>query len=398
VRAVTNDSNAALVAIAVVASALTVALVYLVARGHAPRAASVIAALGLAASPLFWQQSEVALPYTVLALLSTVFAAAFGALRRGAVPLAFAFGLASGVRQDLPLLLGPLWLWSLRGVPLRTGASALVAFAAACLVWLVPSALLSGGLAPYLDAVAGQAAHVGTTFSVAARGTSGLIANLAFTTYAVAWGLGAFALVVVFVGGARLLALRGRASVFFALWLIPPLVVYVGLHIGDPGYVLSILPGSYVLCAPLVTRLGRLAVPVGATLVLANSALFIAGGSPFTAPAIAEHDAALRARIAAVRSAADASTTVLAQFDYVLVRYYLPEYRTLFYGEQPQTLSRDARPITLVPARDAVLLFGTTAEPPPGLRREPITSGLDRLVGSADLSLVAYDVEPARQR
>ena len=49
-------------------------------------------------------------------------------------------------------------------------------------------------------------------------------------------------------GPARLAQDRDRA-VFFALWMLPPLVVYVVVHLGQHGYLLTVLPACYLLVA-----------------------------------------------------------------------------------------------------------------------------------------------------
>ena len=404
-RLAVRDSNLVLVLIAVVASAAAAAIAYLVMRSVAPRPVAAAAALGFAVSPLFWQQSEVALPYTVLALLSTLFAGSFRKVRTGGgaslVAISLAFGLAAGIRPDLPILLGPLWLWMIVPAAWVVRARALAALAIGCAAWLVPSAALSGGLAAYAAAVTGQATHVGTSFSVAARGTSALVDNLAFTVYALGWGLAAFTLVLVLGGGARLLASRGRPgadAAFFALWIVPPAAVYAGLHIGDPGYVLSIVPGLYVLAAAILGRAttSRPGAILAGALAIAGAAVFLFSSSQFSAGAIAAHDVSVSDRVRLARTAyAPSAVTIVAQFDYVLARYYLPEYRTLFVGDAPTVLSRDPRPVTLDPARDAVLVFGATEPLGRGIDRVALTAdgALGRVGAAAGATLTAYAVE-----
>ncbi|MDP9283319.1 MAG: DUF2723 domain-containing protein, partial [Chloroflexota bacterium] len=53
-RLLTRDSNAALVIVSVLASALTAAAVYLLCRRYADRALAVVVALGAATAPLAW--------------------------------------------------------------------------------------------------------------------------------------------------------------------------------------------------------------------------------------------------------------------------------------------------------------------------------------------------------
>ncbi len=407
VRLVIRDSNAALVAVSVISSTLAAVAVYVFARRLASRGIAAVAALGFAAGPLAWHESEIAMPYALLALVSTSLAALFHRVRapRERILASLAFGIAAGFRQDLPLLLGPLWIWMLWPAPWRERAQALASAAAACLAWFVPSALLSGGAGAYLESVVTQVAHAGTTFSIVARGTTGFVDNLLLTLYGLGWGLVAFAAVLVAIPLARALAgqrtdLRG-GGLFFALWIVPPFAVYVILHIGDPGYVLSIVPGLYVLVAALLAQAApkldaRTGAVAGTCLVAANALAFVLiADGPFSADAIARHDRSLKTRVAYIRAHYGTSgTIVLSQFEYVFVRHYLPEYRALFYGESPEMLSRTPIPVTVSAQRMRVIVFGTTAELPPGLRRElPLPDEGALATAQGEATLVAYDLE-----
>ena len=83
---------------------------------------------------------------------------------RGAWPAALiasaGLGLAAGFRQDVLLLLGPLWLWMLAARSWRERVMCVGALGVAALAWFVPSAVLSGGAAAYLASLGGQAGRV----------------------------------------------------------------------------------------------------------------------------------------------------------------------------------------------------------------------------------------------
>lgn len=354
-RAVLGDSNAALVALAVLASAAAAAVVYVLARRVAPRGIALFAALAFAADPLVWAHGEIALPYIVLALGSAALAllcwdARSGTARR-ALLLSVAFGLAAGVRQDLLLLIGPLWLWSLApGGPRRVTAGAL-AVGLASLIWLIPSAVLSGGPAAYLAAVVAQSGSI-TGHSVAATGAEALWYDLRFVVLALAWGLFA-------TGGVLLVLLLapvvhwlrrprrprlGASGAFFLFWLGPGLALYLLWIIGDWGYVLSLLPGLYVLCAFLLARAltplqgrGRAVAHAGLALVAASAAVtFVAADARWSRAALAAHDDSVSLRVRAIRAGLPAATTtLLAREDYLLARYYLPEYPAWLYDPAP---------------------------------------------------------------
>ena len=365
-RAFLGNSNAALVAIAILASAGATVLVYLLARRFARAEIAAFAALAFAVDPLVWAHGEIALPYIVLALGSCGLALLFWDARPGtdrqALAASVAFGLAAGFRQDLLLLLGPLWLWSLSaGGPRRLAVGAL-AVAAACLVWVIPSAILSGGLGEYVGAVLTQSGSITGKSPIGASGGDALSYDLRFTVLALAWGLFAFGIVLLGLLLAPVIhwARRPRAprvserGAFFALWLLPCIVVYVAWIIGDWGYVLSILPGLYVLCAALLERALGAARPsalaawrVGAIALLAGTAfVFVATPARWSADLLRAHDRGVTERVAYVRGHfAPDGTVLLAREDYQLARYYLSDYLAWLYdparartGEPPKSI------------------------------------------------------------
>jgi hypothetical protein len=355
VRLVTRDSNAALVIISVVASALTAGAVYLVARRYGDRALAVLVALGSASAPLVWTYGEIAMPYALLGLLSIAFAIALRDGRARAWPAALvtsaALGLAAGLRQDLMLLLGPLWLWMLWARPWRERALCVAALGVASLAWFVPSAVLSGGFVEYVGSLSGQAARV-SELSPAAGGNA-LVLNTLLTVYALFWGLLGFAVLLITAVLAALTVRRGLSedAIFFALWLIPAALVYVTIHIGDPGYLMSMLPGLYVACAALLAPIARRApAPVITTAALAVAigvVVFAIGDTQFSPSAIVRHDRVLQQRVATVRAQSPSTFVVLARSQYLLARYYLPEYRVLFEGAAPEVLSSKAQAVRL---------------------------------------------------
>jgi hypothetical protein len=402
-RLVTRDSNAALVVISVLASALTAAAVYLLCRRYAGRALAIVIALGAASAPLVWTYGEVAMPYAVLGLLSIVLAASLRDARTWAWPaplaVSAALGLAAGFRQDLLLLLGPLWFWMLAARSWRERALSVVALGIAALAWFGPTASLSDGPAAYLASLGGQAARV-SELSPAA-GSDALLGNTLLTMYALWWGLLGFAVLLAAALVARLRAPRfSEDAAFFALWLVPAALVYVAVHIGDPGYLMSVLPGMYVACAallaPVAAAAPRAVAGLAALLVALNIGVFVVTDAPFSARAIARHDSTLELRVAFIRGRfTPAATTILAQSEYLTARYYLPEYRVLFFGDQPQVLSRAAKEVAVTPPTTLVV-FGTLAASAGSDFAVRLNTGDPVLWGNVEsgAALVAYDLEP----
>jgi hypothetical protein len=188
-------------------------------------------------------------------------------------------------------------------------------------------------------------------------------------------------------------------AVFFALWIIPAAAGYVAIHIGDPGYLMSVLPGAYVACAALLARLTaatttRVVLMFTAVLVSINVVTFVFTDAPFSARALERHDNSLVSRTAFVREHfPPARIVILAQSEYLTARYYLPEYRVLFYGAEPEALSRAFREVRLS-APTEVVVFGELAKPLPATLHLTRDGGVAS--GSVDgaAPLVAYDLEP----
>ncbi len=253
---VAGDATEALTWLAVGASAVTVALVYRLAWTLYGRATALVAAVGLAASPLFWSYGVVGLTYTTEAALATAVVTLIWPMAQGraafAVWSALALGLAGGVRQSilvllLPLWLGAAWLGLERWRPVLGGLAVLGLATAA---WLVPMVWLTGGPGRYLEASR-------ELFDSTVRATTVLGGPGAWRINVI--GLGEA--LVLGVGlllpalGAGLAVNLGRLARWdarawlFAGWIVPALLVYTLVHFGQYGYLLTILPACYVLLA-----------------------------------------------------------------------------------------------------------------------------------------------------
>jgi len=371
------DPAVTLTWLALGAGAVTVLLVYRLAWSLYGRATAVAAAIGLAASPLFWYYGLLGLPYTTEAALATAVAALVWRMRGGRVAdvywSALALGLAGGIRQSLLVLLLPLWLgmaWSAlrRWRPLLAGLGVLGVVVAG---WLVPMVWLTGGPGPYLAAGL-------ELFDSTVRATTILgdwRGNVITLIEALLLGLGV--LLPVLVGavpaGVRRLAGRDGAAWFFAGWIVPPLVVYVVFHFGQYGYLCTVLPALYILIGRALVALGdRLASPTAArravsaallgAAVVGHAGFFTRAGSIevpgleaapgteswettlgaryrfrlwlHTARGLREHEQVIRTYVDAIRRDFDPGATVLVTelgnrrsfpwFRHAM--YYLPEY------------------------------------------------------------------------
>ncbi len=356
-RLLLSDSNASLVAVSMLGTGLSVAGVFLLTHRFAGLGAATLAATGYAFSPLVWLYGEVAYPYTMLGFLAVALGALFLDARRRSptarIVASALFGLAAGFRQDVLLLFAPLWLWMVWRDGWRSRIASALAVGLACLAWFVPSALLSDGVGDYVTSLVRQSAGVGSAYSAAQNGLPALSYNLRFTLYGLAWGLFAFGVLLAGLALAPLARwLRPRwrlrlhdEGTFFVVWIVPPLLFYVAVHIGEWGYLLSVLPALYVLVGallpPLVRQLNgaarRWSRVVAAGLVAAGALVFLyVPDARFSADALRDHDNAIGGKVEYIRANFPAeSTIILAREDYLHVRYYLGEYRTWYYDSDP---------------------------------------------------------------
>ncbi|HEX9436214.1 MAG TPA: hypothetical protein VGA16_03535 [Candidatus Limnocylindria bacterium] len=397
-RAFLGDSNAALVLLSIVASAAGAAALWLVASRWMRPGIALAAALAYAASPLVWTYSEIAYPYTVLALVSIVLG---WLLVDGRRPIAasLALGILSGARQDVLFLLAPLWLWSVWRLGPRRIALAWSTVAAGALLWWIPSTILSGGPAAYVEALVRQTGSVVGTYSVPAHGIDAFAFNVGFTLEALGWGLGLFVLPLCVALG--LVAQRAwqrrairvdRTAAGIVLWAVPGILFFAVVHIGEWGHVLSVVPPLFLAGGLLLERTDLIrpsprwiaaalvAITLPAATFLSGDAAYaaVAGHADFTAGALARHDGALRERVGYVRRHFPASGTILlAREDYQLVRYYLPEYRAWYWDPDPYALRSTKRKRAMRPTTIVVFTAGLQPRISGEVRRIEIAPGVD---------------------
>ena len=367
------DSDHALVAVSVIASGAAVAATYLLCRRFAGRAISLALAIAFVAAPLVWLHGEVAMPYILLAPVSALLALAFrdarGGSARRVIGTSFAFGALAGFRQDLILFLLPLWLWTLWPAG-RARLRAAGAFVAGCLLWFAPSAVLSDGPTQYVTRTFRQLLN---TSAVSANSERSLALNAVLVGHALLWaGLGLSVLLLVLGLARALAAARGQRrsddgeAVFFGLWLLPPLAFYLFVHIGEWGFVLSMVPGMYVLLAWLLRDVARNSAgqSLATALVLANAAgcalLFLAGDDPvFSRASLVAHDVATETKTAWIRAQAPAASVIVAAAEVLVASYYLPD-RTIRYSSATATTTYDLP----IGGPTTIVIYEPAARPP----------------------------------
>jgi len=361
VYALTGDANAAYVWLSVAASGLAVTFLTLVAAQLYGNRTAFMSGVLLGTSSVFWSQGVVAYPYAFLACFSALVAWLCRLIRadgqRWLVPFAGGvIGLAGGFRSELIPFMTPLWLyaslgrrggsqvsWPGRGGPVVLG---FVAMGAVTLCWYVPMVVLSGGWDAYQSATGSYYAYFIQTTSGAGKLLLGLLENARALAGFVYNGLGLALLPMLYFAGRYFTPQRvaGDERVrFVALWIAPPLAFYVTVHIGNPGYVLSLLPALCIYASEAVLGFiedvreslkasGRWVVPaaMGGVLMmgLINSALFFLANGEGRWREIKQIDRIFERQLREIDSKyAPENTLILAYDRSRQYRYYLPRHR-----------------------------------------------------------------------
>ena len=343
VFALVGDPNRAMTIVSLLAGAAAVALLYLfAARLYDERTARTSGAFLLTAVT-FWAYGGVAYPYTLLAALSIACALLFWrALRaetaRGPRLLlaTAAYGIAIGFRTDLAIFLAPLWLVAAVGTPLLWVIGSAAVGALLVLAWFLASAALDGGVSTLLEALRVQGQFVDERYSVFGDlGLRALYGNMYELARFLGRGLYFLAPLLVAVplseSGRRIELSDRRRVVFVLLWTLTPLLVYIPIHIGEYGYVFSMLPGLCVIAARGVialargSRMPRTLPWLVATVALAHSAVFLASDPPLSARDVVRHDLGVGERIARLNQPDLAGATIIAAYDGLVVEHYFTD-------------------------------------------------------------------------
>src|ERR1700676_4076953 len=148
-----RDPNLALVLLSILASCATVVLIYRLAGEWFGPLAARFAGLLFLFSPLGWFHGTVALTYSVEAFFSALLGYLCWRVECGKsrflLPAGLLLGVSAGVRPSSLLLLGPLFLFSLRKASIKQSILAAVALGATVLGWFLPMIRASGGFDAY---------------------------------------------------------------------------------------------------------------------------------------------------------------------------------------------------------------------------------------------------------
>lgn len=377
-----GEPNRSLVALSILAASVTVGLLFLLAHALYGWRIAALSALLLTVMVGFWGYSEVAYPYTSLAMFTTLLALLSYRVLEGrrqlVVPSGVLLGVAAGFRWDVAVYVAPVMGLALARCGWRRAAQALLAAVVVVVSWLLPTVYLTGGWSMYLEAINAQGSYVMRSSSVFAGGTTFLRYNverflLFFRQLA---GIG---LLVLLYSVGRLLTPQRVAGDhrlrFLLLWWAAPFPVFVLIHVNEPGYLLALLPATSLLIAlglgelagdlmethallrarsstPAMVRLpislaAPITVPALTVIILVwNVLAFLGGIGPARLPEIRFIDRQLQLQVDFIRREfKPGQVLVLAHDRYRQAQYYLTGYdvRLLFDEYAPDYQRRLTR-------------------------------------------------------
>ncbi|KAB0668553.1 DUF2723 domain-containing protein [Oryzomonas sagensis] len=418
VRPVVDDPNRVFVTLSVLFTAGCVVVVYLLARDMFGVRCALLAAILAITSPNLWFHGAVALNYG----LESFFSAAIAYLcwkiiaekKYGAwLALAIILALSGGVRQNTPVFLLPLVIYSCRRLPLRLLLLGGITFSCVALAWFVPMIHATGGWAAYGSAFR-ELWHFNTGHNSVFEQGAGMLLVYAYTLLNfTTCGIGAGVVVLPFCG--YIMLRRGRVGqidkekqLFFTIWIAPAFLFYllIFIHPANPGYALVFTPPLYILLPKGVEFLHRELSPllawnwnliIAVVLVTVNLYLFLFSTYPISAPVIRKHDRDLALMLKHL-STFDPATTALFVGGYVFygfrhVMYYLPEYTAY---EAEYTVAPDGQVREFLGGKRRQTFRMKTIELPREIKRFATLVYTDRehkrAVDTSDLSGIRVDV------
>jgi hypothetical protein len=407
-----HDPNLTLVILSILASIVSVILIYgLALDWFGPRAAT-FAGLLFLFSPLAWFHGTVALTYSVECAASALIGSLCWRIDRGKtafiVPAAIALGIIAGIRPSSILFLAPLFLFSIRGAGLNKQLLGILSLGATTLAWFLPMISSSGGFAAYFGALSSLWHMVPSKDTVFNSSPLTSIAR---------------AIVIIFIyflcfGAACLAPLGASCStapvdkskkLFTAVWIVPGLCffTFIFLKLVNSGYLLLVFaPGCVWLGAWTSYWYENgpwqraVKISIATTCAAINVLIFVAFPAYFSYRSVRHFEAELKQIETALPQVGSPNDLLIVSFDnhflgYRHAGYYLPDYLTV---EFPAVNLIEGRRVFAMQGRNTFLLTELPSAPYTRFVLFPLPAGqpayeqymtkVEKLLPGKDLSTV----------
>lgn len=346
-----KDANTTFIFISMLFSGLTVVAIYYLGREIFDQKTGIFAALIALTSPNMWFHGEVALSYTVEAFFSTLVAFLCWQILKGEHRYiwlsAIVLGLAGGIRQNTIIFLLPLWLFSVKSVPLKKTIFSVGLLGIVCLLWFLPMIWMTGGWNAYNEAFRELWVFNTGNVSVFEKGWPlfKLFSSALFDATFYGIGAGIFVLGIAAYSLIRFKNIGGLDKTkvyFFSSWVLPSILFFllIFIHPANPGYILIFLPALFILSAASIKLIDNdlrkvfqkdIAVALTVIIIAVNAILFFLPQHFVSYREIRTHDRNLSTMIEGIKSFNPTTTAIFVEpytfYGYRQIMYYLPEYR-----------------------------------------------------------------------
>jgi len=170
---------------------------------------------------------------------------------------AILLGLATGVRQNIVVMLLPLWLYAIRKSSLKYILICFLVFGLTCLSWFIPMIALSGGLERYFSAVDAQ-------FRTWVLHPTPFLWEIIerwkiFSKFMVlSFGLALVPIIYYFGQLFKIpIIVEDKRLRFLLLWFLPAFLFFIGVNVFNSGHVIVILPPLCICLAESVKGLAQ---------------------------------------------------------------------------------------------------------------------------------------------
>lgn len=350
-----KDENTIFITISILFSWLTVVAIYYLSKEMFDEKIAIIASALTITSPNIWFHGEVALTYIVEAFFSTLIALFSWKIYKNKGEnidkylylSAIALGIAGGIRQNTTVFLLPLWLFSIKNIPLKKIVLAFFLLGIVCLLWFLPMINMTGGYDAYKEAFRELWLFNTGKDSVFHKGW------ISFKTFSttlynfIVHGLGAAILTILFsfyliLRNKKIGSLDRSKSIFLAFWIAPSFLFYllIFIHYTNPGYILIFLPALLIVAGISIRYIAEdlekilkkdLLAKITIFIVLTNTIYFLFLNHPASFKAIKTHDKDLSIMLHEIKTFDPSRYAIFVLpytfYGYRHIMYYLPEYR-----------------------------------------------------------------------
>jgi hypothetical protein len=363
-----KDANLIFVVMSIVFSGLTIVAVYYLGKEVFNKKIGIFASLIAMTSPNLWFYGEVASTYILEAFFSTFITLLCWRIYKGEHRYIWvsviALAVAGGIRQNTMVFLFPLWLFSVKEVPIRKTIASVGTLIGCCLLWFVPMVTMTGGWNAYQGAFSELwMFHTGRE-SVFEIGWDSIRIFSPRVSYFTLYGIGAGVFVLglticfLFYNIKRISSVNTEKFVFLFLWVVPSLLFYLFIHFTThSGYELIYLPALFILIALSAEYISTyfrklmkkdLSIHIIIAIIIVNSVLFFFSKTTVSYNEIKAHNSNVPIMLKSIKAYKPDKTAIFIHsywnYGYRQIMYYLPEYRvyqvdftTLPTGEERKT-------------------------------------------------------------